>query len=225
MAPIDRDASGNLHGIASASAMYTQANGGYLPYASYVRGGSWLSPSEPNVPIDSNTRHTYRLVTQRYVPDMKIFICPADKNGRPMAMDNAQQVQDFAQRCNNSYSYLFMNTPQGLRVEQLQPGMVLMGDCNPLAPSSSTPVHVVVQPDAKNSPVHYRGAGQNAVYADGHGGWFTSPTIGVDRGRYLPGRATRFLQGHRGPGHGHRHIPRSLREMNPRLLVCSSAMP
>jgi hypothetical protein len=172
---------GNLQGISKASTSYALANGGCLPYANYVKDGSWLPPADPKVPFDSNSRHMFNLATQRYVRDVRIFICQADKNGRPVISANLKGLQDFPQRCNNSYSFIFMNTPQGPRIEQLPAGMVLMADRNPLLPNTPGPVHMLVQPDAKNSPLHEHGAGQNAVYADGHGGWFTSPTIGVDR--------------------------------------------
>ncbi len=179
----------NLRTISNASTAYAQANGGFLPYANYVPRGSWLPVSDPKAPVDSNSRHTFRLVTQRYVPDVRLFICPADKNGRPMSAGNTRQLQDFAQRCNNSYSFIFMNTPQGIRIGQLPPGMVLMADRNPLWPGAQGSVQVVVRPETHNSPVHERGAGQNVVYADGHGGWYTSPMIGVDQDDiYRPGQ-------------------------------------
>ncbi len=171
----------NLRTISNASTLYADAHGGYLPYANHIAGGSWLPTTDPAVPAAPNSRHVFTLARRRYVPNIRVFICPADKNGRPMGPCDPRAIEDFPLPINNSYSFLFMNTPEGVRLQALQPGMVLMADRNPLLPRVPSRVHVVVQPDASNSPVHEHGAGQNAVHADGHGGWYTHPTIGIDR--------------------------------------------
>jgi hypothetical protein len=174
----------NLRVIAGAMDSYGRANAGYLPYDGYVPGASWLPTNNPNVPYASNTRHVFRIVTQGYVPNMQIFICPAGPNGKPMTAADLQKLSDFAQRNNNSYSFLFMNTPQGVRLQELQTGprrkMVLMSDENPLQAQGAGSQQVAFPPGQGNSPLHDHGAGQNAVYTDGHGQWFTRPTIGVD---------------------------------------------
>jgi hypothetical protein len=174
----------NLRAIAGAMDSYVQANAGYLPYDTYVPGASWLPTNNPNVPYASNTRHVFRIVAQGYVPNLRIFICPADPNGKPMTAVDLRKLQDFAQRCNNSYSFLFMNTPQGVRLQELQAGpcrqMVLIADKNPLQVQGAGPQQAGFPPGLGNSPLHDHGAGQNAVYTDGHGQWFTRPTIGVD---------------------------------------------
>ena len=174
----------NLHVIAGAMDSYGQANAGYLPHDTYVPGASWLPTNNPNVPYASNTRHVFRIVAQGYVGNLRVFICPADPNGKPMTAADLGTLRDFAQRCNNSYSFLFMNTPQGVRLQELQTGpcrqMVLMADKNPLQVQGAGPQQVAFPPGQGNSPLHDHGAGQNAVYTDGHGQWFTRPTIGVD---------------------------------------------
>lgn len=170
----------NLRTISNASMLYAEAHGGYLPYANHIAGGSWLPTSDPAVSAAPNSRHVFTLARRGYVPNMQVFICAADRNGRPMGPCELRVLENFPQLNNNSYSFLFMNTPQGVRLQALQPGMVLMADRSPLMPKVSERVHVIVQPDASNSPLHERGAGQNAVHADGHGGWYTRPTIGID---------------------------------------------
>jgi len=174
-----------LSAISGAMTAYGQANNGYLPHAGYIAEASWLPTNRPDVPYASNTRHVFPLVQQGYLPSPRVFICPADPNGRPMSPEDIRRLSDFAQRVNNSYSFIFMNRPQGIRLEELQNGlrqqMVLGADRNPLLPGIAGPVTEPVQAAAANSPLHDHGAGQNAVYADGHGGWFTIPTIGIDQ--------------------------------------------
>jgi len=172
----------NLRQISSGMTGYAAANAGFLPYAGYVPGGSWLPGEEDENRRASNTRHVFKLVSQGHVRKIRVFVCPADKQGRPMTADAAQQGQDFTDRRNNSYSFIFMNVPQGLRLEDMQQGpqrrMVLVADRNPHFPTDGMRQPVV--PPTGNSATHEKGAGQNAIYVDGSGGWFTNPRIGVD---------------------------------------------
>ncbi|HSW46256.1 MAG TPA: hypothetical protein VLM89_11870 [Phycisphaerae bacterium] len=174
----------NQQMISSAMTSYGQANAGYLPYSGYIPGASWLPTNDPQVPFASNTQHVFRLIKQGYLPNVQVFICPADRNGRPLTARDLQALQDFAHRNNNSYSFLFMNRPQGVRLESLQSGpgrqTVVIADRNPLLPPSGVPTTMPVQAVSANSMLHDRGAGQNAIYADGYSGFFTRPTIGVD---------------------------------------------
>jgi len=170
----------HIRQISDGMMQYAAANSGFLPYAGYVPGGSWL-PGSATHPA-SNTRHVFRLVRQGHVPNVRIFLCPADKLGRPMHAENLASLDDFPSRLNNSYSFIFMNMPRGLHLEQMQAGpqrrMVLVADRNPRFPP--VPGAAPTVPPTGNSPIHEGGAGQNAIYVDGSGGWFTSPRIGVD---------------------------------------------
>lgn len=170
--------------IGDGMVQYAGANSGFLPSAGHVPGGSWLPEASDGRQPAQNTRHVFKLIREGQIRNMRVFLCPADKLARPMEEELAS-LQDFPSRRNNSYSFIFMNVPQGLRLEQMQGGpqrrMVLVADRNPHFPSAPG-----VQQGARalvtgNSPLHEAGAGQNAIYVDGSGGWFTSPRIGVDQ--------------------------------------------
>ena len=189
----------NLGQISAGMFTYGQDNAGYYPYAGYVPGGSWL-PGQQG-PQASNTRHVFKLVRQGYLPNVRVFICPAAPNGQPMNQEDIQKFMDFAQRQNNSYSTLFMNLPQGRRFEDMQQvgrrRIVLIADRNPHFPESAG-THPAAE-GIDNSPLHEGGAGQNAIYVDGSGGWFTTPAIGVNGDNiYRLGQKVRYT-GHEAP--------------------------
>ena len=98
-----------------------------------------------------------------------------------MLADNYREFNDFAEPANNSYSYQLMNVPKGPRLHKMNPMVVLMGDRNPLFDSRAGHNLSPYDESAINSVAHEQGAGQNVVYVSGHGGWFTHPTIGVNR--------------------------------------------
>jgi len=189
----------NLHTVSNAMTNYSQAHAGFLPYVDYIQGGNWLSDQNRDMPRASNTRHVYKLVRQGYLPGTRVFLCPADKYGRAMQADDYQQFADFAERANNSYSYLFMNWPQGLRLERMRIGpgrsMVLMADRNPHFSGSLGSSQRIPRYPLNNSLLHEGGAGQNAIRIDGSGGWFVSPKIGVNGDNIYKAGSVEHYQG------------------------------
>jgi len=174
----------NLRTISEATDAYAEAQAGFLPFADYVPGGSWLAGDPRHLPPASNTRHVFRLVRRGHIPNIRVFVCPAAKNGRPMLANDYRLFNDFAEPANNSYSFVFMNHPQGKRVEDLagtaSGPMVFAADRNPHfhqegKSSLQTAAYLV-----GNSLLHENGAGQNVIHIDGSSGWFTSPNVGVD---------------------------------------------
>jgi len=171
----------NVRQIWQAAASYAQANRGYLPWAGYVPKGSWLATRTPNVRRFSNTRPVFLLLRGGFIPDNdpRVFLCPSVPNTRPMIADDYGEFSDFAEPANISYSFLFMNRPQGWLLENMADRMVLLADPNPLFDSRAAGRRINPYNDVGNSFAHENGAGQNAVYVSGRGGWFTEPTIGV----------------------------------------------
>ncbi len=189
----------NLRQIWSAMGLYAADHNGHVAYAGYVPGGSWLpAPVRiPNVPRASNTRHVFRLVRGGYIVQPRVFICPAEADARPMHAQNLRAFSDFAEPANNTYSYSFMNLPRPPRLADMQAGpqngMVLVADRSPLISVAGTGRIRPFDEQGINSNVHDNGAGQNAVFASGRGGWFAHPTIGVDRDDiYRAGRLLRY---------------------------------
>ncbi len=187
----------NLRQIWGGASEFAEANNGNLAHAGYVPGGSWLSTRVPNVQRASNTAYMYKLVRENFVRDTMVFLCPASPNGRPMRAENYREFNDFAEPANSTYSYLFMNVPKPLRLVDLQEGsqgrIGLAGDRNPLFDSNSVARLNPYDENSGNSPTHENGAGQNVVYISGWAGWFTQPTVGVERDNiYRAGKQMRY---------------------------------
>lgn len=75
----------HLRSVSAAMTAYAHANNGYLPHAGFIADASWLPTNRPGLTYASNTRHVFQLVHQGYLPDLRVFICPADPNGKPMS--------------------------------------------------------------------------------------------------------------------------------------------
>ena len=108
-----------------------------------------------------------------------------------------RQFTDFAEPANNSYSYVFMNVPKPPRLEELRYGdrrqMVMVADRSPLIDNRVSHQIDPYDTQGANSTLHESGAGQNAIYFTGVGGWYTHPTIGVEKDDiYRAGRRLRY---------------------------------
>lgn len=172
----------NLREIGRGTQAYAQANSGFLPFANYIPGGSWMPVQQAGLPQASNSRHIFRLTVGGQTSNFRVFVCPSAPNGRPLQAAETRQLLDFPDPANNSYSFIFMNRPVGRRLEDLRTDnyrqMVLAADRNPHF--SNEPACAASVLRESNSPWHEKGAGQNAIYVDGSGGWFRRPAIGVD---------------------------------------------
>jgi len=161
------------------------ANGGFLPYAGAVPGGTWLRVRYPGVVRASNTRHAYLAVKEGYVP-ARVFVCPGFDRAIPMVMENYRKAIDFAEPANCTYSFQNQNIPDPLPLSKLSPGLVILADPNPYF--SGDAVHNLDPSEPSNSYCHDVNAGQNVVYVDGHTNWATKPTVGVNADNiYLAG--------------------------------------
>lgn len=173
----------NLRLVTQGMDAYTQENDGFLPWQGYVQKASWLATRTPNVPRYSNSGSLFALLRQKYVSndDPSVFLCPSDPDGRPMLADDYRAFDDFAEPANVSYSSMLMNVPKPRRAARMNPRMVLIADRNPLFDQRAGGHRISPYDEVGNSFTHGEGAGQNAVYIGGQGGWFTEPTIGVDK--------------------------------------------
>lgn len=183
----------NLVALHRGMTTYAEDNAGYTAYAGYVPGGSWRQTMTPGVRRVSTTRPMFLLLQGQYVSNARRFVCPANAQSIPMLADSYRDFADFAEPANVSYSYQYMNLPRGRRLAEMNGGMVLMSDRNPLSDARAAHVISPYDESSGNSLTHEDGAGQNAVRVDGSGGWYTQPTIGVDRDNiYRPGDLCRF---------------------------------
>ncbi len=162
---------------------YAQQNKGFFPWFGYAPNASWLPTPSPDVPRYSNTRTMFVLLQQGLIAkdNPRVFVCPSMPNARPMIARDYKRFDDFAEPANVSYSPILMNVPEGRRVEKMDPQMVIVADANPLFDGRGGRHRISPYDETSNSLTHEDGAGQNAVYVSGSGGWFTKPTIGVNR--------------------------------------------
>lgn len=173
----------NLRAASIANSAYAQQSDGFLPWFGHQPNASWLPVRAPNVPRFSNSRTMFVLLQQGLIPNNnpRVFICPSVPNARPMIAEDYRRFNDFAEPANISYSTIFANLPKGRRIEKMDPRMVIAADPNPLFDGRGGGHHLSPYDEAGNSLAHESGAGQNAVYVTGSGGWYTKPTIGVDQ--------------------------------------------
>lgn len=165
---------------------YMQAYDGVLPYAGAIPDGSWLRVRTPGVVRASNTRHIYVAVRENYLTDPRVFLCPARPEGVAMRMDDYRMTRDFAEPANFTFSYQNSNGPKPISVQRLSNRMPILADMNPLF--SRAPTHNLDPFGMENSHTHGVNAGQNVLYTDGHVGWVTRPTVGInDDNIYLAG--------------------------------------
>ncbi len=171
----------HLSQIWQGMAAYAKENDGYMTWAGYVPHGSWLATRTPNVRRYSPSRPLFMLLRQGFIPDHdpRVFICPSMPHSRPMIAEDYREFNDFAEPANVSYSVQLMNRPKGWLMEKTNARMVLIADRNPLFDERACGHRISPYDDGGNSFTHGDGAGQNAVFVDGSGGWFTEPTIGV----------------------------------------------
>ncbi len=183
----------NLRQVWTGMASYAQDNNGFISYAGFVPNGSWLPTRVPNVRRVSNTQPLFTLLRTGHVRDARIFVCPAMPQSRPMLADDYRDFNDFAEPANISYSFQFMNVPQGRKLNKMNAGMVLVADRNPFFDGQAVHQLNPYEDATANSLSHESGAGQNVVFIAGNGRWDTQPTIGVDQDNiYQAGRVVRY---------------------------------
>jgi hypothetical protein len=158
-------------------ASYAQANNSQLP----VAAGSLLrtTPTKPvaaSAPLSPRQRaHLYLVVNSKHVQQPKVFICPANSNGRPMELPQGVVRANFPSLYNCNYSY---QEPAGspLRIEEY-PHFPVLADENPYIMPE---MRVVGSWPGDNSQNHRRPSGQNVLHVDGSVAWQDSPWCGID---------------------------------------------
>lgn len=160
---------GNLVSIFQGMGVYREMFGDSLPYAGHPTLAAWL-PTASQRPFRSNSRHLFQLIKYQCGPKPADFICPSDRNARPMLVKDVGSLDDFGSRANISYDSLNMAGPKP-NVRPRVP-MVYVSDANPLFVGGR--FNRGVDPDTTNSPAH-GGRGQNALTTAGEAIFLRSP--------------------------------------------------
>ncbi len=150
-------------------AAYAQGHSGALPHAGAAAGASWLYSTPDGAAHQSNSRHAWLLVRNKYVADARAFVCPA-ADAKPTEIQGADRLDDFPNRANCSYDMLNMAGAAPSMSDGA--AMAYMADPNPIFPDGF--FDDSVNPNTTNSPLH-GGAGQNVLCLNGEVKWMTTP--------------------------------------------------
>jgi hypothetical protein len=167
-----------LGSLGQSLASYSQSYEGQLPMASSNLWRTAAQPtSEADQPSPRQRAHLYVLVATQHAQQPKAFLCPANRRGQPMSMDDANRRSNFPSLRNCTYSY---QDPAGTRlVIEQYPQFPVLADENPyllLGP------RIVGSWPGDNSRNHPRAAGQNVLRLNGAVRWQNSPWCGRNSG-------------------------------------------
>ncbi len=186
-----------LRGIGQALVMYAGDHDGRLPIApgssgEFANVGAARN-AEPEAGDPTPVSATLWAILRRGGLDAKMFVCPSTRHAADSAGALDADVWDFESADRLSYAIQY---PYGSRTNLGQatavPSMVpVLGDRGPhhgdggdlsAMPTASAEAIRAWLDDAENrkrvNSANHGGAGQNVVYADGHGEWRASPLAG-----------------------------------------------
>ncbi len=185
---------GNLGSIFRGAGVYQETFAGALPYAGGVERSCWLPSGPTDRPFLSNSRHLFLLVKLNQGPKPGDFLCPADRNAKPMTAEDLAGRVDFASAANVSYDSLNLCGPR----PNIRPPMplVYVSDPNPLFIDAR--FNRSVDPDKTNSPAH-RGRGQNILTTDGRAEFMRTPFFGPQKDNVWLAGNIRYYTGTESP--------------------------
>lgn len=167
----------NMAGIGRGMQSYAMANLGSLPFAGWGSNNSWRPTADPQVDIQPNRSHVYRIVLAHQAP-ARLFVCPSSRDV-PMSEEQVAVFDDFPESRNVSYAYQNM---AGLRPSlEDNPDLPVLGDDNPLF-DNGVPLFRALgfaDPANANSRAH-GGAGQNVLTLRGAVKWMVTPNAGLN---------------------------------------------
>ncbi|MEE9296758.1 MAG: hypothetical protein V3W34_17580 [Phycisphaerae bacterium] len=171
---------GNLGGIGHGVSAYSLANSGALPYSRAAHLTSFLpfdhdhGPALRSRPVYSpNSKSLFLLVRLRFVPDVRIFVCPSSKQPVSLNDVSVDDMEGFPAHGLCSYDSLNMAGPTPNY--SLTAALPYMADANPLFVGGRFNPAVSIR---ANSPNHRNAAGQNVLCIDGAVDWCTTPNCG-----------------------------------------------
>lgn len=168
----------NLAMVGQGLQTYASAYNNSLPFAGWSPSSSWLQTESPDVEVQPNRRHPYRLVLKHYAAPTA-FVCPSRMHA-PMSDNDIATHDDFPEATNVSFAFQNM---AGVRPSlQDDPRLPVMADENPLFQDGLSLLDLVrvgAKDQDRNSFAH-RGAGQNVLLLNGKVVWKTEPHAGID---------------------------------------------
>lgn len=166
----------NMRTVGGGMGMYANEYRDSMPVATAgLGGGRWWDVGREGA---SNSRNLFTLVRKGFVK-VEDLACPGNPGCRDCCV--TPECEDWRSLDEVSYSYQIMLG--GHRPAWLRPGgnpsqTIVMADRSPVVLKNAR--GEAVSP-IENSPNH-QGAGQHALYSDGHVGWIGSPEVTVGNG-------------------------------------------
>lgn len=166
----------NMRTVGGGMGMYANEYRDAMPVATAgLGGGRWWDVGRETA---SNSRNLFTLVRKGFVK-VEDLACPGNPGCRDCCV--TPDCEDWKSLEEVSYSYQIMLG--GHRPAWLRPGgnpsqTIVMADRSPVVLKNAR--GEAVSP-IENSPNH-QGAGQHALYSDGHVGWIGSPEVTVGNG-------------------------------------------
>ena len=168
--------SANLSGIGQSISRYANDNGNVLPAVATVAGDPWWKVGAKGKQNQSNTRHLWLLVKEKYAEPNQ-FTCPGRRcNKRPSLDRNTiAELNDFPSRKYVGYSFRLITSQSGRILAGRS--VPIMADTNPIFEGCTnrqkcyeyrefSPVKLRAKLLKANSKNH-RGKGQNVMFSDG----------------------------------------------------------
>lgn len=167
----------NLSGIGQSISRYANDHSNALPAVATVAGAPWWKVGAKGEQNQSNTRHLWLLVKEKYAkPDR--FTCPGRrcKKRPPLDQNMIAEINDFPSRKYIGYSFRLINDESGRKL--VGQSVPIMADANPIFEGcvdrqlecyerrEFNPVKLCAKLLQANSKNH-RGKGQNVMFSDG----------------------------------------------------------
>ena len=178
--------------IGSALLSFASDHNGFLP-ATKAGDKNWLTGTPGQVA--SNSSNLYRLLTDKYVPNPKVFQCPSVGSKSFVPREN---TTDFEKPEYINYSFQYNVSGPALTVKNLTEKaaeMVVLADANPLFDRGKFRPSRLANPISDN----HKQAGQSVLYLDGHSSWVSASEAGIDGDNIFLAGAKRIYTGREKP--------------------------
>lgn len=162
--------SAQLATMASGISQYAADHDDSLPVVATAAGSPWWKVGDQGTQNQSNTRHLWLLVQNKYV-EPETFVCPARIEGKASKLDRTQvaKLSDFPNRKYVTYSFRIVSDQNANRLTR--GNQVLISDMNPVFENLPRDYYKdldlkVDDQMLKANSLNHKGKGQNVLLSD-----------------------------------------------------------
>lgn len=163
--------SSQLASMATGISQYAADHDQSMPSVATAAGSPWWKVGDQGTENQSNTRHLWLLVKDKYVGP-EAFVCPARIEGKASKLDQSQvsKLSDFPNRKYVTYSFRIVSDQNANQL--LGANKVLIADVNPIFENLPRDFYrdldlKVNDEMRKANSLNHRGKGQNVLLSDG----------------------------------------------------------